>query len=255
MSSVARVFPSLLLALALVGCEHREEASKVDAAPSAPPMVVLDAAPPTPPTPVATNVNRVARFPDEQALNNAAAKVADPSVAARSYVPGGALVTMLKLGTPVVQIAKHEGFVLCTFPDPKNASAELEGWIAEQAFVAGPTVPSKAACPKGQSMLMVDEQNFCGHVCKTDKECAHGQTCTGSANLFASGKSGAQVSTCTIPPGGAAAGGGAAGGGSAAGGGGAAAGGGGGAAGGGAAAGGGSAPAPAAPAASGSTGH
>jgi hypothetical protein len=99
----------------------------------------------------------------------------------------------------VTQIAKHENFILCTFPDPKNPALDLEGWVAEQAFVPGPTVPSKAACATGQTRLMFDEQDFCGRVCKTDGDCLSGQVCQGKASLFANGKVGAEVSTCTIP--------------------------------------------------------
>ncbi len=64
-------------------------------------------------------------------------------------------------------------------------------------------MPSKAACGVGQTRLMFDEQDFCGHVCKNDSDCPHGQVCTGKASLFANGKTGAEVSTCTIPASGA----------------------------------------------------
>jgi hypothetical protein len=163
-------------------------------------MVVLDAGPPPPAAP--ENVNQVGRYPDEVSLNDTAAKIADPNVAARNGVPGGALVATLRIGTPVTQLAKHESFILCVFPDPKSPSRNLEGWVAEQAFVPGPTVPSKASCPAGQTRLMFDEQDFCGKVCKTDGDCQSGQACAGKASLFANGKVGADVTTCTIPAGG-----------------------------------------------------
>jgi hypothetical protein len=203
-----------LSALPLIGCSLlQHEAAKdagVDAGVVA--LVVLDAGPPVAVTPVPENVNKVGRFPDEVSMNDAAAKIADQNVSARNAVPGGVLVATLKQGTPVTQVAKHENFILCIFPDPKNApgadraahgadapSHNLEGWIAEQAFIPGPTIPSKAACGKGQTRLMVDEQDFCGRTCKADSDCPSGQACAGKANLYANGKLGAEATTCTIP--------------------------------------------------------
>ena len=145
------------------------------------------------------NENQIGRFPDEASLNDVAAKIADPNVSARNAVPGGALVATLRIGTPVTQVAKHETFILCTFADPKNAVRTLEGWVAEQAFIPGPTVPSKAACGPGQTRLVVDEQDFCGKVCKSDGDCQSGQVCIGKASLFVNGKVGAEVATCTLP--------------------------------------------------------
>ena len=46
---------------------------------------------------------------------------------------------------------------------------------------------------------MFDEQDFCGRVCKTDGDCLSGQVCQGKASLFANGKLGADVATCTVP--------------------------------------------------------
>jgi hypothetical protein len=46
---------------------------------------------------------------------------------------------------------------------------------------------------------MIDDQDFCGRVCKTDSDCQGGLACSGKANLFANGKSGAAVTTCTVP--------------------------------------------------------
>jgi hypothetical protein len=196
-----------LFSFALGGCSLMHHgAAPGDAGPrdAAVAELAVEAGATPPSTPA--NVNQVGRFPDEVSLNDTQAKIADPSVSARNAVPGGALVATLRLGTPVTQIVKHEGFVLCTFPDPKSAARTLEGWVAEQAFIPGPTVPSKASCPAGQTRLMFDEQDFCGKVCKSDGDCKGGQVCTGKASLFANGKLGADVSTCTIPSGGSAGG-------------------------------------------------
>ena len=190
-----------LFALPLLGCPvHHEAATAVDAGvidAGVAVLVPLDAG--APPVAPPANVNQVGRFPDESSLNDAIAKIADPNVSARNAVPGGALVATLRIGTPVTQVAKHETFILCVFSDPKNAARNLEGWVAEQAFVPGPTIPSKSACPAGQTRLMIDEQDFCGRVCKSDGDCQGGLTCSGKASLFASGKTGAEVTTCTVP--------------------------------------------------------
>jgi hypothetical protein len=192
-----------LFALSLSSCSHKGEVAKTDVGATDAAVTVLDAGPSVAPPPAPENVNEVGRFPDEQALGNVAAKIADPNVSARNAVPGGVLVATLRIGTPVTQIATHDKFILCIFPDPKNATHDLEGWVAEQAFVPGPTVPSKAACGTGQTRLMIDEQDFCGRVCKNDSDCTSGQACIGKASLFANGKMGADVTTCTIPSSGA----------------------------------------------------
>jgi hypothetical protein len=199
---ISRFASIALLSLSVAACSRKEEATKTDAGPVDAAVAVLDAGAPAAPPAAADNVNEVGRFPDEQALSDVAAKIADPSVSARNAVPGGMLVATLRLGTPVTQIATHEKFILCVFPDPKNPTHNLEGWIAEQAFVPGPTIPSKAACGAGQTRLMADEQDFCGKVCKADGDCPSGQACVGKASLFANGKMGAEVSTCTLAPGG-----------------------------------------------------
>jgi hypothetical protein len=195
-----------LASLGLFGCSmlhHGATATDggtTDGAPAA--SLVVDAAAPAPP-PTPDNVNQVGRFPDETPVNDVEAKVADPSIVARNAAPGGAAVATLRFGTPVVEIAKHETFLLCSFADPKNPTHTLEGWIAEQAFVAGPTVPSKAGCSTGQTRLMFDEQDFCGRVCKNDSDCQAGQVCEGKANVLVGGKPGAEVTTCTVSPNGA----------------------------------------------------
>jgi hypothetical protein len=154
-----------------------------------------DAAPAAPPTP--DNVNNVGRFPDEVSLSDAPAKVEEAMIAARNAVPGGALVANLRKGTTVTQVAKHGSFVLCIFPDPKDATHTLEGWVAEQAFTTG-SAPSQVGCPTGEITLMADGHPFCGRVCKNNSDCVPGQVCEGKANLVASGKPGAETTTCTV---------------------------------------------------------
>jgi hypothetical protein len=202
-ASLAPVLPrfaSAATALTLAGCSlmhHGAAQGDAGAADSGVAVAVIEAGALPPVVP--ENVNQVGRFPDELSLNDTAAKIADPNVSARNAVPGGVLVATLRLGTPVTQVAKHDTFILCLFPDPKNPARTLEGWVAEQAFVPGPTVPSKTVCATGMTRLMIDEQDFCGRVCKNDSDCQSGQVCTGKASLLANGRTGAEVTTCTIP--------------------------------------------------------
>jgi hypothetical protein len=196
-------------ALALVamsaGCSWADalRGKGADAGSDAGPAVLtfLDAQPPPPPAPPVAfpvNVNQVARFPDEVMLHGVEAKVMDPQVTARNSVPSGAPVATLRLGTPVKQIARHESFVLCEFTDPKTAGRLLEGWLGEQAFVAGPSVPRKTPCTAGQTLLVFEDQDFCGRTCKTDADCPSDLACVGKANLVTSGKPGAETATCTV---------------------------------------------------------
>lgn len=201
---LSSLFALSLAAPALGGCSlmhHGAAAGDGGAGDGAAAVAVVDAGAPPPATPA--NVNEVGRFPDEVSLNDAPAKILDPNIPARNAVPGGALVATLRLGTAVTQVAKHESFILCVFPDPKNPGRNLEGWVAEQAFVAGPAVPSKGSCPPGQTRLVFDEQDFCGKICKSDGDCHGGQVCAGKGNLLPSGKGdagpGAEVTTCTVP--------------------------------------------------------
>ena len=80
-------------------------------------------------------------------MNDTRRRSPKATVSARNAVPGGALVATLRLGTPVTQMAKHENFILCTFPYPSNPALDLEGWVAEQAFIPGPLPPPRRPAP------------------------------------------------------------------------------------------------------------
>jgi hypothetical protein len=189
------------LALSSAACSMLHSGASTDAgvADAGVAVAAIDAAPPSALPPVPDNVNQVARFPDEVSLNNATVKIADPHQVARNSVPGGALVATLNVGTETIQISSHENFVLCSFSDPKAPGHTLEGWIAQGAFVPGPTPAPTTGCQAGQVRLEFEDSYFCGRECKVDKDCQTGQSCSGRANLFTNGKVGAQVDTCTIP--------------------------------------------------------
>ncbi len=192
---------SLPLAFSSLGCSLLHHGASGDGGTDGSTLALSDGG--TAAAVTADNSNDVARFPDEVSLNNASAKIGEGHVAVHNSVPGGTTVATLGLGADVVQIASHEGFILCTFTDPKNASRTLEGWVPQAAFGGGGSAPSpKGGCPAGQSVLVgPDQKDFCGKTCKVDKDCPTGETCAGKATLLVAGKPGAETSTCTIPGG------------------------------------------------------
>jgi hypothetical protein len=180
--------------VAVTGCPRK----KVDTADAGldGATAAIDAAPAGP---EATNEADVAHFPDETKLDRVAASTEAHATNVRKSPPNGAVITSLPKGTNVVQLAQHEKFFLISFDDPKDATKRLEGWVIQDAFNATPT-PKKPSppCPAGQTLLLAD-QDFCGHICKTNKDCPAGQACSGQANIVsADGKIGEAVNTCSF---------------------------------------------------------
>jgi len=200
--SLAALLP---IAFVVVACHKNDAAAPTDAGATDAGVAVVDAGPIVLAEP--SNEASIGRFGDETKLADVAATIADPHANARNSVPGGALVASLRQGEAVVQIAQHDKFFLCTFPDPKDSTKRLEGWVADEAFKPGPTqpIPKTATCPNPQVHLMVDEQIFCGNICKEDKDCPGGQRCVGQASSYVEGHAGPSVTTCTVPAGGSAA--------------------------------------------------
>jgi hypothetical protein len=141
--------------------------------------------------PTAANANEVARFGDETRVDNEAAKLEIPA-APRKSPPLGEIVAPLKKGTDVTKVAKHEGFSLVTFANPKNASETLMGWVPDSAFAKPPPLPahckSNADCPKPQACVNVG--GSAGHKCEVvcagegdDKACPSGQVCRGEGAI------------------------------------------------------------------------
>lgn len=150
--------------------------------------------------PQAANENDIARFPDETKVDNTQATILAPTANARTAPLSGAIVTQLKKGTAVTQIAQRDKSFLVVFADPKDSSKKLEGWVVQDSFKEQVNPDAGAAivtltCPPGQQLLLSDVA-FCGIVCKTQKECPANQDCKGSAQLIAKGKPSQTVSTC-----------------------------------------------------------
>ena len=194
----------LSLCVVLLGCpsllKKQGEDAGADGGPAASASVEAAA-----PNAVASNDADVTHYPDQNPGNNETLTTR-MMVAARTEASttGGKLVTELKAGTQTQKLADHEGFDLVVFPDPKDATSKLEGWVHGTAFgafvpvhVDGGTTPP-AATDGGSApackppALDVHQVNgacgagyakcgaMCRFACKTDTDCCTaGVTCQG----------------------------------------------------------------------------
>lgn len=190
----------------LAGCPKKKADDADDAGDAeiaAPVAAEVDAEPPPAPTPAppiaptAKNVADVARFPaGEAALVDDEQKTVDHFVQARTGPKQGGVVARVKAGTDPFKIAEFQDSVLITFPDPKDATVTLMGWIPKDAFVvdvirdAGPKDASKDAavvalkdaavpvvvtgvkCAAGQEAVdHIAATTVCRKRCKVDQDC------------------------------------------------------------------------------------
>jgi hypothetical protein len=146
---------------------------------------------------VPSNATGVARFGDESKLDGSsvALSFATPVHAE----PGtGAVVATLAKGTQVTLVAEHgtaTPATLVTFPDPKNASSTLIGWVPSTAVGKNVAVaPAHTInCPAGKVAVF---GNLCAQPCKTNADCPGvGRTCTETPKANGGGK----VVVC-LPP-------------------------------------------------------
>lgn len=197
-SSVSPI--AIILVASAVGCGLlKKKGEEVDAAvDAAVAEVVVDAAPAPAPAPTAANVDDVARFPDEKALENVTATL-QRTGNVREIPAVGKIIASLAKGGTVTQISQRGTAFLVVFENPKDQK-KLMGWIGQEAFTALPTVdagaPKPLTCTAPEIALMSDSP-FCGRVCAADADCPTGQACKGAANKFAGGKLGAAVTVCT----------------------------------------------------------
>jgi hypothetical protein len=157
-------------------------------------VAVVDAAPAAP---VAKNAADVARFPaGEKALVDDDQKTVDLFAQARTGPKQGPIVAQVKAGTDPFKIAEFQDSVLITFPDPKDATVTLMGWIPKDAFVrnsaivdagakdaakdatvdaavdAAPVAAGPLKCPAGQEAVdNVAASTVCRRKCAADKDC------------------------------------------------------------------------------------
>lgn len=191
---LAALLPSALVMVAsLTGCPKKVDPNAADAADeAAAPVAVADAAPVAP---VAKNVNEVARFPAEKPLVDDTQKTIDLFANVRTGCKSGTPVALVKAGTDAFKIAEFQDCILVTFPDPKDATTNLMGWIPKDAYTrdtvfdagvkdAAVAVAVDAAvpvpvggilkCPAGQEAVVnitADPRGVCRKRCTADKDC------------------------------------------------------------------------------------
>ncbi len=172
--------------VALAGCPKKsgDTADAGDEAAAAP-VVVADAAPAAP---VAKNVNDVARFPAEKPLTDDTQKIVDILAVAKTGCKSGSQVAIVKAGTDPFKIAEFQDCILVTFPDPKDATATLIGWVPKDAFThvtildagakdaavdaaVAPTTALKCAAGQEAIVNIGTTTPACRKKCTADKDC------------------------------------------------------------------------------------
>ncbi|MFO0676731.1 MAG: hypothetical protein U0169_09360 [Polyangiaceae bacterium] len=156
------------------------------------------------------NEAAVKRYPNEKTLGGETSTVSARAANAMEGHPGD-IIAVLQQGTAVKRVAEHEGFVLVSFANPADANERMLGWVTKSAVappgsvVAATVVKTDAgvaksdagtkdagvvqtACPAGESRFF-GEADFCAQKCGTpsDKACAAGSACLGSAPLSENG--------------------------------------------------------------------
>lgn len=179
------------MAVLLMGCPKKPAPSDAgaDGAAASASAAVEAAAPAA--APVGANDAEVTKYPDQNADNQDAVTsrmIANARTEASNV--GGKLVATLRPGTAATRIADHEGFDLVVFADPSDATKQLEGWVAQNAFGAVPhgntvvtvvdggppkqrTTPldikksANGTCPGGYASCGA----MCRATCKVDADC------------------------------------------------------------------------------------
>lgn len=166
----------------LLGCPKKSVDTADAGDEAAAPVAVVDA---EPAAPVAKNVNDVARFPAEKPLTDDAQKTLELFASVRTACKSGNQVALMKAGTDPFKIAEFQDCILVTFPDPKDASATLMGWVAKEAFThvtvlgdagvrdaAVVTTVTTLKCAAGQEAIVnIGRDPTCRKKCNVDKDC------------------------------------------------------------------------------------
>lgn len=191
------------MSLLLLGCPGLLKKKAPDAGPDAGPpaaapdaMAMVDAGAPTP---TAANASEISRYPDETPIANVPATLHWSVTDARTQASRvqGAIVAALKSGTAVQKVAERQGFFLVVFADPRDASRNEEGWVAEAAFEPEPPHKRVAVkCTGAQVAVLMQMGEECVTECANDATCPSGEACSGAAPLTMNGAPGAIVSFC-----------------------------------------------------------
>lgn len=173
MRKIAQVVLVPALLLAATGCPKKNATGSADAAPEGgATAAVVDAGPET------TNEAVVTRYPDdEKSIDRADATVKIAKTNALTAVPKGDVITSLAKGDLVTQLALHGGYYLVIFPDPKDPTHKLMGWVPKQAFDDTVYVPTKRVmptCAAGQLLVTNALSPFmprCAKHCTKSADC------------------------------------------------------------------------------------
>ncbi len=187
-----------LAGMASCGLLKKKGAEEADAGEDAAVAEVVDAAPPPAAAPVASNVDDVARFPDEKAIDNVASTIQRTTNVREIPAVGKVVATLAKGGT-VTQIASRGTAFLVVFDNPKDQKRVM-GWVGQESFTALTfDAGVKLTCAAPEVLLTnVGDLPFCGRVCVNDPDCPAGQACKGHANRSTNGKIGDAVGVCTV---------------------------------------------------------
>jgi len=185
-----------LAGMASCGLFKKKGAGDADAGEDAA-VEVVDAAPPPAAAPIASNVDDVARFPDEKPIENVAATVQRTTNVREIPAVGKVVATLAKGGT-VTQVASRGTAFLIVFENPKDQK-RLMGWVGQESFTAQ-TVDAgvKVLTCTAPEVPLISDLPFCGRTCVNDPDCPAGQACKGHANKFAKAKFGDAVGVCTV---------------------------------------------------------
>jgi len=160
------------------GAVAADEAGAAPEADAAPPPAPEDAAAPAPIAVNAKNAADVARFPGETAVGDDDMKLARAATV-RTAPKTGASVATLQPNQDPHKIAEYQDSVLVQFPDPKDKSTNLMGWIGKESFtvlkvrVTDGGVVTDAAAPKVDAaapppVVVVDAGGGIVKVCATE---------------------------------------------------------------------------------------
>ncbi len=187
-----------LAGMSACGLLKKKGADEADAGEDAAVAEVVDAAPPPAAAPVASNVDDVARFPDEKAIDNVAATIQRITNVREIPAVGKVVATLAKGGT-VTQVASRGTAFLVVFDNPKD-SKRVMGWVGQEAFTALPAVDAgvKVLTCTAPEIALISDLPFCGRTCVNDPDCPAGQACKGHANKFVNAKFGDAVGVCTV---------------------------------------------------------
>jgi hypothetical protein len=165
--------------------------------------------------PEAANELDVQRYEDEKSEDHVPLTVKTPFANVYRSYPKGELVTTLKAGSAVVQLAERNGFYRVTFDAPYPPARRLMGWmpkfIFDDAMAAAMLRDGGVDAGGKKAFCKVELQEFpvmqdiarrdvhCAYVCKDDLECARASAvCEAAIVLEPSGQVNASTQYTTV---------------------------------------------------------